>query len=301
MLPFDRTTPLSLRAKRAVQQLFTSMGFRLQRMEAIKPVDLRGEEADPRLFAYRGGARPILIDVPTRKTVSLSVYPLEHRRDHPFCWAVTRALDSSRPKKAIRRVLRNYYELVQPRDAADWLGIEPDMAPKMVGQPPWARVLPWQSTDIKTRRRRAIEMAPVEHRNGGAALDISHGWKTFGPVSEELLDVETNRLYSLMCSIRDRGYQRHDGPTGDLTASILWRNSDEWKCKIMGGAHRIAVLRAMDYREVPVRITRFVRPGDVEIWPNVDNGIYDRQAALQLFDRLVDGRLPPVARQWQQR
>lgn len=295
-------TPLGTSIKRAVKSLFRTVGYDLKRVDDLKPVDLRDETADPRLFSYFGGQyRPLLIKVPTRRAASLSVFPMDDKAGHPFVHAVDQARQSDHPRDAIRSVLTEYYDVVRPENAADWLGFDDQEVPKLADEPPWARVLPWKGKTIEARRKAVIELSPVESQNGGARLSIDHGWKTFGPVSEQLLEVEVNRLYSLLCSIRDNGFQRHDGETGDLTASILWRSEDEWKCKVSGGVHRACVLRALDYEMIPVRLIRFVRPEDAEIWPNVQSGIFTAQQALRLFDRLIDGELPAVAAAWRHR
>lgn len=148
--------------------------------------------------------------------------------------------------------------------------------------------------DIDTRRRRVEQLSPIESKNGGQKLTIADGWKTYGPVSERLLEVEVERLYGLLESIRRRGYRRHDGRIGDINATVLWRSTDDWKWRITGGDHRAAVLRALDYRHIPVRVVGLVRPEEVSIWPNVDAGLYPPAQALDLFDRLVDGEMASV-------
>lgn len=301
LTPRWRGSAIHRAIKTSIQTLFARFGYRLSRVEQLQPIDVRGDSADPRLFCYYGGRRRILMDVDIDRGIGFDVFPLADTSLHPAACAARKAIESTHPREAIRDTLVDYYRSVQPGSAAQWLGFSPGSMRQLAGQPPWARVLPWQPQDIRSRRNRVKALSPIESQNGGRRLTIEDGWKTYGPVSDRLLEVEVQRLHSLLDSIRQHGYLRSDEECGDINAAVLWKDENNWKWRITGGDHRAAVLSALGYEQIPVRLTRLVRRSDVGIWPNVTSGVYDEQSALELFDRLLEGALPPVVDDWANR
>lgn len=283
--------------KRTVKAFLDYLGYRLQPTDRVRPIDVRGEGDDPRLFVYHGETRPVLMDLPVNRGLSFDVFPLGDPSKNPLVRTVRRAAAAFDSEAELRSGLANYYHTVRPDSAADWLGIAPGEIPELDAQPPWGRVWPWCDHSLETRRRRVHQISLVESNDAGIPLTIDHGWKTFGPISEQMLEVEVRRFHSLLDSIREQGYRRNDSDTGDITARILWQSSTRWKWYTTGGAHRSVVLSALDYEQIPVRITNFVRADDSRVWPNVISGLYDERQARQLFARCVDGVLPAVARE----
>ena len=230
--------------------------------------------------------------------IGLDLFSLNSEGGHPFVRAVIASREASEPRSAIRDVLSQYYNVVTTDNAAQWVGLRDDNTHELWQNPPWARVWPWQSKSIEMRRREARRHAPLESKMGDKQLTIEDGWKKVGPVSPAMLDVETTRLYKLIRSIETRGYQRDDSPTGDINVSVLWTSEDRWRWKIGGGEHRAAVLAGLGHDTVPIRVRSIIRRDEVELWPNVASGLYTPEAALDVFDRLVDDEPPEIARSW---
>lgn len=281
-----------------VRGLLERFGYTIRPSDELRPVDMRDRRDDPRLFDYAGGERPVLIEVSLARGRGLGGCELTERGAHPWVCAIREARSSNRPRSVIREVLDDYYRAVQPSSAAEWLDLEDGAVPALEDQPPWARVWPWEGRDIETRRNKAEAAASVEGEQFGRNLTIEDGWNNFGPVSDRLLEMETDRLFELMQSIRRYGYRRKDRPGGDIDVAVLWNDEDQWGFKTTGGAHRAAVLAGLGYEQIPVRITRMVRRKDVDIWPNVSSGLYSREQAVALFDRILEGQRPSVLDPW---
>lgn len=284
--------------KKSVQALLDRVGYTIRRTEQVRPVDVRDRGGDPRFFDYYGGSRSVLIEASLARGRGLCWFGLTPDSAHPWIRAVRRARGSRRPRSVIREVLEDYYHQVRPASAARWLGFGPGEVPALDDQPPWARVLPWESADIEGRRQTAEMVAAAEGRQQGWQLSIEDGWNSYGPVSRRLVAMETERLLTLMRSIGRAGYRRTDRPGGDIDVSVLWGDERSWHFEVTGGAHRAAVVAALGYERIPVRITRLVRRSDAEIWPNVASGLYPTDRALELFDRIVANRQPRLLGDW---
>src|SRR5690606_34671904 len=105
------------------------------------------------------------------------------------------------------------------------------------------------------------------------------------------------RVSSLVRSIRHLGLQP-ERPDYDAKAVFLIANA-QWRwLSIGGGMHRVPIAAGLGASHVPVRITSVVRREEADIWPQVVSGLYDLETALQLFDRLYEGRAPACAEAW---
>jgi hypothetical protein len=213
--------------------------------------------------------------------------------------AVTAALDNATDEKsAIQSVLASYYNLVQPVNAIELLGLESEEVPQLADEPSWAAILPWDGESIDQWREIHQAAVIMENRTAGRTLTISDGWAWCGPVTEKKLRIEASRLYSLMVSIRRNGLKRHNGTGGDIMADVLVRQDGRWRWQARTGQHRAAVLSALHFENIPLRVVKIVNRDDVDIWPNVASGVFSRSVALRLFDQVFEGALPPVVQLW---
>ena len=295
--------PLTNTIKSTLRRAFAAVGYRIRTVptDRLNPVDLRDRTNHPSALLYYGNltSPSVLIDAPTTHGYSLESFDLRVDGNHPFIRAIRHAHTTDGSERAIRTVLGEYYRRVQPADATEWLGIDPQAAPFLADQPPWARIFPWEDDSLRKRRHSVQSKAVAENRRQGRPLTIDDGWKLCGPVSSRFLHLQAQRLHRLYRSMRDEGYRRHDEVGGDIRAKVLVADNGRWRwLQCGGGFHRTAVACALGYRILPVRVWRVIFRRDVDQWPQVTAGTFTRRGALQVFDRIVDGDSPAVCRGW---
>ena len=274
-------------------------GYSLQRLNHIKPLDVRARGNDPRSLLYRGRKQPVLINAPDVAGRGLPLFTFLPSGLHPFVRAVATALKNTTDEKsAIQSVLASYYNLVQPINAIELFGLESKEVPQLANEPSWAAILPWDEESISQWRKNHQTSVIMENCMAGRMLTISDGWAFCGPVTENKLRIETSRLYSLMVSIQRNGLKRHNGTGGDIVAFVLVRQDGQWRWLARTGQHRAAVLSALGFKNIPLRVVKIVNRDDVEIWPNVVSGVFSRSVALKLFDQIFEGALPPITQPW---
>jgi hypothetical protein len=132
----------------------------------------------------------------------------------------------------------------------------------------------------------------VEAYKLGVKPEGNFGWQYFGPVSDSVGLLEFSRLKSVYESINEKGYCP---PAKSHIHGEFLISDDDWVWVNLGGKHRCAALIAMNYSEIPVRVrgkygAAFVRRCEVDYWPNVLNGLFSRDQALQFFDKMILGR-----------
>ena len=123
-------------------------------------------------------------------------------------------------------------------------------------------------------------------------LAAEQGHQCIGPVHPKKGALEYSRFTQVYKSIRDNGYKRSNADDADLKGRVL-RSGGKSVIIITTGAHRVVALSTLGYSSAPVRIQRTaIYREDVDIWPNVSNGLFTRNEALATFDRVFAGEWP---------
>jgi hypothetical protein len=163
---------------------------------------------------------------------------------------------------------------------------------------PMATVMPW-STSTPERKILStcvdIDAPNVFSKEAfklGLPTKNNYGWQYFGPVSQDLGELEYKRLTSVYNAIKKDGY--HPDKYGYIHGQFLISDQD-WVWVNIGGKHRFASLAALNVKTIPVALRSrssalFIHRSDVDYWPNVKNGLFEKQDALDIFDSIISGK-----------
>lgn len=277
---------LNLKLKHFIRKLASRYGYHLLRADAKQIV-----KGDPRSALYHANLTPVIVAAPLDK--ARAYYVKLTPETHLFAKVAALAVegDQKKQKESIREGLEQNLNMMQYRNAAEKMGLTDDDAPFLAQEPGWFHLYPWQKQNIEYRRRELNHIAYDENRSFGFYADaFEEGYH--GSEREEKIKMEAERLYNLLQSIKDKGYQRDKSEQGDVTGTMLIDDSDEerrWAWIIGSGTHRVAVIRVLGGTEIPVRIERVVYRNDVSYWPAVESGVFPKEAALKFFDRVIKG------------
>lgn len=194
--------------------------------------------------------------------------------------------------------LRPYYERVRPRNAAEWLGLVAAAPAALAAAPPWAAVFPWRARSVESYRKAYEDAALAENRAVGREVGIEDGWLFCGPVSEDKMRIEAERILFVLRRILEHGYQRSDGNDGDVRATALVDEAGHWRWLITAGNHRASAAAALGLEAIPIRVNLVISRADVRHWRHVADALVDEARALAVFDRYFDARPPKVAEPW---
>lgn len=281
-----------------IQTIFYKLGYKIILYENYKPIDQRQSGNSPLSLLYNGYKQSILIDVSMQDGRGLPLFTFKNNGYNPFIFAANEAKNKKYSKEIIYNVLKKYYELVQPENAAAVLGVSPHDVPLLAYEPSWAAVLPWDSENISQWKKSHKETILKENRKHGKTITVKDGWAWCGPISHKKLSIETNRFFKVLKSIQTKGYLRHDGSDGDIYGVVLINSEKQWKWQATAGQHRVSILSALGYQTIPVRIIKIVKRDEVELWPNVVSGVFSIETALKLFDQIFNGVLPHSTEKW---
>ncbi len=261
----------------------------------LGPKDCRRFEDNPLRAVRRYKGRGEIVEVPLQKCRTFGVigFPPTPQSCHPY---VLTAMDylAGRLSGYAGSPLEAYYESVQPRTAADLLGL-PGVAAlqqseALEGELPWISV---SGPEVKKKREKLMASDSGEF---GPSLTLDDGWNFIGPVSPAKAELEIQRILAVLGSIAKEGY-RVRTPL-DHVWGFLLRDGEEYVAIIWGSEHRVPVLAALGYESVPLLFFphRMADRCNVDAWPAVRTGMLRREDALQVFDRIMKGDLPEHVR-----
>ena len=117
-------------------------------------------------------------------------------------------------------------------------------------------------------------------------LPYLDGAKIHGPLARSRARIEHARILHTYDSIQGRGFDRSQGHI----SVIPIQRGDDFRFRIYAGNHRIAAMSALGYETVPAvfKQKHVISTDDVDYWPHVRSGLWDRDSALRYVDHLFD-------------
>lgn len=289
--------------RRAIKRLLQSWGYHLVRAAPAQGVpDMRAITEDPVEALYRSGGRPVLVDIPLDRLRGLGnlAFPCVRGAGHPLietAAAYLRGDCSGYAGSPLERFSRAW----APPSAAAAMGLLGlDASHELSRIPAYASVSisPWGSVEPSEAASRRAMLSRLENRHHGANLTVDEGSLISGSLSIAKGKLEYDRVIRIVDSIGEGDYLRSDEPDGDIKGLILLRGNG-WAVHVIQGQHRAAALAALGRTRAPVRLCdtwwqkiNAVRRAEVDSWPNVGNGLFTREQALEIFDRIFEGKQP---------
>ncbi|WP_445001094.1 hypothetical protein [Halomonas mongoliensis] len=280
--------------KKQAIKVLKARGF--YRVQDLPPLDFRGLELHPVQLARVLGDQEFLVDVPVNRLRAFDFigFCLERGGRHPFV-KVAEEILADKVVGFASSTLEAYYVRVQPQSFSDVLfdceGLQL-AGDGFTGLSSLEASFPWLRNDPKKVRRSRLREMDKEARQHGKRGTEYLFWPFVGPVSLERGELEFQRLKGFLDSVAERGYQPH-AHEGHVGGYLLTRG-DEYAVVISGGQHRAACLSALGYERIPVVIknAQGVAREDAACWGGVRSGFFSREQALNIFDRVLEGRLP---------
>lgn len=271
------------------------LGLDIKRIPKGMGRDAQGDLQDPITAEYLPNLRGAAVfDIPISQMRAFHLLGLPLTTAvHPYVRAFSQAQSQSSDKREIlKSVLKDYYNRVQPETALQVLQLSADLAPGFADVPAIGALLPWSEKGVKATingRRMAMEMAGFQY---GRKITVEDGLTTMGPVTLAKLELETDRLDTILKSVMQRGFISDDNKNPLKVVGL--RRDGEYRWLIEEGQHRLAMAATQDIRFVPAIVTALVRYEDAAFWPQVVDGLFTTKGGQNLFDRLFKGAAEPL-------
>lgn len=292
-------TRLNTLIKTSLQRVLGMFGLGLIR---LKPFIVLTEmpSAGIEYVGYLMVNKTVVVSVKLSNGRGLPLFQWGQNGNHPFSIAIKNLMENAvcgaNSKKEIFRTLSKFYAVVSPESMARFF--KEDKTQRFEKYPAWSIVMPWEASNIDEWAERVRFSVGKENAQTGNDISITSGWAWAGPVETIKCEIESTRLQGVFNSILKRGYQRKDSVDGDILADILIGEKGSWVWQSVTGQHRVAVLSGLGYEACDVRIRGVVRRVDVLAWPNVVNGFYTEEEALEIFDSIFFGNFSTITKAW---
>lgn len=278
-----------------LKEIINSLGYELRQ---IPQLDGAAASARPDPITHQYLQTPATADVKLRDVRGLFSLGLPLAPEtHPFVRAALAAREGicdGTARRKIEAVLERYYQAVRPSSALEAIDLEVEDAPGLCGVAVAGWVFPWSDRSVEdtlVRRQRAMRLDALQY---GRIMPADQGFTAFGPAGERKLELESLRLAKLVCSVAANGFRTANRKSPMQVVAL--RRDGRYRWLVAQGHHRFAVCAAFSVPEVAAVVRNVVRREDAEFWPQVAAGIFTKQGALALFDRLYEGRPAEVCR-----
>lgn len=259
--------------KKEANKLLRGLGYELRRLQQPLKDYRNKKEICPRTLLFEGQDQ-FLYDVDVSRLKKSRLIK---------AWVSALSAYPKAGRSQVRIVLDNYFQRVQPRTVAEILALSPRLEWHL--RHPMEYVMPWvKATPDKARASREKMMKEECREHGFPEYTKSDGWKGFGPVSDAVLDVETDRLIKVYDSISKNGFQDDHG----YTQAQLFIAGKDFHVQPYGGWHRVAAMIALGYKAIPMKLgaaSMHIRRDDFAYWPGVRAGLFSESEALTIFDQ----------------
>jgi len=264
---------------------------------SVSIIDLSDTITDPREGIYYSKGAPFIMSLP----FSIGGDWLYSRYDKsslsPYYQAAAAGLRLNVLKKkeacnAIKKVLIDYSKMVVIKHPNELLGLDANDSAFNNACRFYDMVLPWDTPNVSKLSKMRGDNIRKENLSYGLNSDRT---LTDGYDVDEKIEVETQRIYDLLYSIKRNGFKFK--PSNCVSARVYIRQK-KFVWRVSGGMHRAAIASAMQYGSISVRIDQIIRREDSLHWPSVKAGHCSESVALKLFDRVFDGNPPDAFGAW---
>lgn len=278
------------------KETFKEFGLEIRRTSEEKNIKI--EEELPPLFddplealTYQqsGKFKNASFKCPLKFTVKQNGLSYSPEKWHPFVETL-REFGSGIATQYEGSILEKYYELHQPANAAKAIVGLDNVPTDFRVQPAHVyKLTPWRSetaSKIDESVKKWTRRSNVLYGKNEINFETD-GFQYHGPVSPKKGRLEFERLVTIYKSIRKNGFDRTRGHANFL----LLRRGNSYRFLAQGdGNHRTAAMAALGYETIPAV---FQRPVVIDIsmadyWPQVCNGIWNREQAIVYFNHLFD-------------
>lgn len=254
-------------------------------------------------YAYRGA--PCLIQCRLSDCRWFGPTGIAYGRDslHPYVQSLRQYIDGE-CRDYRGSCLEAYWQGWQPATLAASLGLTSEGAhPWLRMAPPLSDFMPWSDVTQLHLLRALVE--PLSPAEGAVRPKVSDtAVRQVGPKPDWFGERRLNQLVALHRAILQEGYRYRASPRLEyfhqhIVVDTLVRG-DEVRFVVANGQHRASVLSVLGHESVPMLVhvshrrgPSLVRRDDCHNWLLVRRGIFTPDQALEIFDRVFEGRQPP--------
>jgi hypothetical protein len=271
----------------AAQKVLRPAGLEVARWGGSRlPLGLRRVTLPPGMRDPTKGHGDRVFDVDLEHVASYIGFSYADAGWHPYVAALEQYRTDPRTSYG-RSVLARLHAAYQPRNVQEILleGHRSDIEP-LSSWPP-QQILARNIWTLTERHVRAVVLRSQRKRPPLDGTEERNLAPWYGPVDDEFGSRQLSRLVRTYESIRERGFRAD--LFGHIEGFFLVRG-DGYRFIVRSGNHRVAVLKTLGARRIPVRLVGGVHPSTIDYdrlndWSDDRGGLLPRAVAVMLFEK----------------
>lgn len=279
-----------------LSQLLKRINLRLCKYDRLRPLDLRETEFNhPFLRSFYNKDIIVNLNLELGRTPSGSKL-LDHSFDivlNSLKYSLQNT--SSLPTKdnfvnLFQSHLLSYKNLIDSNTLNNHFSINNH---NFTNIPPLFYILPWDTTTFSPNNHSAFleayhKILRKQFKCSKKAKDIKELKEIYFTI---LLKKEPYYYYKLLSKLWSSYIFDIDNP---IPSYILSDNVNYRWILDRDGNHRVRILSALNYVQIPLKITRIIRIQEVKYWPNVINKLFTEKEATHIFYNYFHGNKPEI-------
>jgi hypothetical protein len=189
-------------------------------------------------------------------------------------------------KEYLGSALEKFSNKRSSTNAAETLGLSPELAPGFATIAPYLAIFPWEPGDPRDHEEQyhcTLERELSSYVNKDRLKLITN--------KDVRGQAEIHRILKIGSSIENSGFSTDISDYHPIVGQLLIDESQRWVVLIRQGEHRVAALAAAEELTIPVVLSNcnIVRIYESDFWPQVINNRITKKGANNVFLRIMNG------------
>lgn len=287
--------------KATIYKLLKLFDIKISRYGASLPLDLSRKKIHPKTISNLAEQKKVIINLSFEDGRTNRFFSLTPKSFDPHVFSIVYSIKKD-PKhkvlsKLIFEMIESYKKKIILNNLSDFFGLKSNENQKLNSYPVWSAVLPWEDTSIEDKLINFPKSVKVDRAKNGFVIKSDDPGKIMKEDMKNSLPSHINQYVSLLKSIKKNGYIPEVN-NNYIEVELLLKGDDFcWKPSGEGN-HRATVVASLGYKTIKAIVTRVVRFEDLDYWPNVINGSFEKTEAEQIFNRYFDASPPDFNKDW---
>tara|TARA_B100001093_G_scaffold40631_1_gene34531 strand:- start:1067 stop:1984 length:918 start_codon:yes stop_codon:yes gene_type:complete len=288
--------------KKIVNNFLSKFDLKIVRLSNNAPFDLTSKNLDPISLQYIFGYNQMIVNIDLARGRTNRWFELSDKSLDPPIFAIRSALKKGLNGDALRKDIFSVYQKYMSTQSfeysvADFLDVESIYSKNLKDYPFWAEVKPWDNRTLDNMVRHHPNEVKKDRAKHGKYFLSDDPHKIMKDDFENLAYSHSIQYAKLIEQIKNDGF-KYGGDYGYVNAEIfIANNMMRWKPG-GDGNHRVAVASALGFKYIPVLVTKIIRLDEIEYWPNVINGSFNKDQATKIFYNIFNAKPKKIDNDW---
>jgi hypothetical protein len=289
------------KVKKILNYLLAIFNLKIITFKSLKLYDLTKNNFNPISTQYIVGIKTNVSNIDLNKGRTDRWFETTSKSLDPAIFAIRNALKNDLKGKLLYNdILSNlkiHKSLTSYNNAAEYLDIETDENKKLINYPWWSTVYPWENRTFENKLKHYPQEVKKNRLSNNMKILSNNPDEIMKDDFENSLSSHAKQYAELTEKIRKDGF-KYDASYAHISAEIFVdKNMFCWKVGLEGN-HRIAAAAALGLEKIPVNITKIIKLDELEYWPNVKLGYFNKKQAIKIFYSIFNAKPSRIHNKW---